>query len=58
MPAAQERALKRVARKRGYGKRRTNAFVYGTMRHQGWKPRRERGKVGKTPHGARRPRKA
>ena len=56
MPIAQERALKRVARKRGYGKERTGAFVYGTMRQQGWKPRRERkGGVGKMPPGARRP---
>lgn len=38
MPAAKERALKATARKRGYGKKRTGAYVYGTMRKTGWTP--------------------
>jgi hypothetical protein len=39
MPKAMEQTLKREARKRGYGKKRTGAFVYGTMaRKTGWKP--------------------
>jgi hypothetical protein len=42
MPKKMERALKRTARKRGYGKKRTNAYVYGTMRKTGWKPKKKR----------------
>lgn len=38
MPKALERALKKIAKKKGYGKKRTNAFVYGTMRKTGWTP--------------------
>jgi len=43
MPKKMERALKRTARKRGYGKKRANAYVYGTMRKTGWKPKKKRG---------------
>lgn len=42
MPKALERKLKRTAKKRGYGKKRTNAFVYGTLREMGWRPAQER----------------
>lgn len=42
MPKALEDALKRKAKKKGYGKERTNALVYGTMRARGWKPKREK----------------
>lgn len=38
MPKAMELKLKAIARKRGYGKKRTGAFVYGPMRNIGWKP--------------------
>lgn len=38
-----ERDLKATARKRGYSKERAGAYVYGTMRKKGWKPKRERG---------------
>ncbi len=38
MPAELERKLKAVARKRGYGKDRAGAYVYGTMRKTGWTP--------------------
>ena len=41
MPKAMERRLKAQARKKGYSKERTGAFVYGTMRKTGWKPGRE-----------------
>jgi len=44
MPEAMERALKATARKRHYGKERTGAYVYGTMRKTGWKPNREKRK--------------
>jgi hypothetical protein len=37
-----EKALLRVAKKKGYGKKRTGAFVYGAMRKEGWKPNREK----------------
>jgi len=42
MPLAQERALKNVAKKKGFGKKRTGAFVYGILRKEGWKPEREK----------------
>jgi len=42
MPKAMERALKRTARKRGYGKERTARYVYGTL--QKYKARKKRKK--------------
>ena len=44
MPKAMEKNLKSQARKKGMGKERTNAFVYGTMRKTGWKPQTKRKK--------------
>jgi hypothetical protein len=41
MPKELERKLKAEARARGYSKKRTDAFVYGTLRKMGWKPKRE-----------------
>lgn len=41
MPVAMERRLKRMARKKGLGKKRMGAYVYGTMRKTGWKPKRK-----------------
>ena len=38
MPKAMERKLKAQAKNKGYSKKRSNAFVYGTMRKTGWKP--------------------
>ena len=38
MPKKMEASLKRTASKRGYGKERTNTYVYGSMRKTGWKP--------------------
>jgi len=46
MPEEMERALKKEAKGRHYGKERTGAFVYGTMRKHGWKPQREMAKGG------------
>lgn len=40
MPKKLERRLKATARKRRYGKKRTGAYVYGTLRKLGWKPRK------------------
>ena len=42
MPKEMEEALMKKAKKMGLGKKRTNAFVYGSMRATGWKPKRER----------------
>ena len=42
MPKKMERKLRQTAQKRGYGQKRTNRYIYGTMRKNGWKPRRER----------------
>lgn len=41
MPVAMEKALERVANKRGLTGKERDAFVYGTMRKTGWKPKRE-----------------
>jgi hypothetical protein len=42
MPKKMEKALKKAAKKKGLSKERAGAFVYGTMRKAGWKPRREK----------------
>lgn len=42
MPKALERRLKATAKKRHYGKKRTGAYVYGTLRRIGWKPKRRK----------------
>lgn len=39
MPKALERKLRKEAKEKGYGKKRTNAYVYGTLRELGWKPK-------------------
>lgn len=39
MPKAMERKLKAIAKKKGFSKERTGAFVYGTMMHKtNWRP--------------------
>ena len=43
MPKAMEQKLKTQAKNKGMSKERTNAFIYGTMRKTGWKPK-HRGK--------------
>lgn len=40
MPKKLEATLKREAKKKHFGKRRTNAYVYGTLRKVGWKPKK------------------
>jgi hypothetical protein len=42
MPKAMEEALKREAAKKGLTGDRYNAFVYGSLRKIGWKPKREK----------------
>lgn len=42
MPKKEEAKLKRQATKKGLTGERKNAYVYGTLRKQGWKPKRER----------------
>lgn len=44
MPIRLENRLKRQAKKRGLRGARANAYVFGTLRKSGWKPRRERGR--------------
>lgn len=43
MPAAAERALRAQADKKGLTGERRDAYVYGSLRKMGWKPKRERG---------------
>lgn len=42
MPEELERELLARARSKGYSKKRTGAYVYGTLRKTGWKPEREK----------------
>ena len=42
MPKELEEKLKRQARKKGLGKKRAGAYVYGTLRKTGWKPSTQR----------------
>jgi hypothetical protein len=40
MPKRVEKKLKATARRRGYSKKRSASYVYGTLRKMGWRPRR------------------
>jgi len=40
MPKALEEKLKRQAKKKGLSKKKAGAYVYGTMRKAGWKPKK------------------
>lgn len=42
MPKILERKLKVKAKKKGLTGKRATAYVYGTLRKTGWKPKRER----------------
>ena len=42
MPKKMHEALERQAKKKGLKGKRKCAYVYGTMRKAGWKPKRER----------------
>lgn len=44
MPKAAEKAMRKTAKKRGYGKERTKRYVYGGLRKMGWKPKKRRKK--------------
>ena len=40
MPKAMERKLRQQARKKGLKGKQADAYVYGTMRKAGWKPKK------------------
>jgi|TARA_Y100000593_G_scaffold58158_1_gene108118 hypothetical protein len=40
MPKKAEKKLKAQAKKKGLSKKRANAYVYGTLRKMGWKPKK------------------
>jgi hypothetical protein len=42
MPKALEEKLEKGAKKLKLGKKRSDAYVYGTMRKLGWKPKSEK----------------
>lgn len=42
MPKQLERKLRKEAHQKRFGKKRTNAYVFGTLRKTGWKPPKER----------------
>ena len=42
MPKKLERKLKAEAKSKHFGKKRSNAYVYGTLRKLGWKPKKKR----------------
>jgi len=42
MPKELENRLKREAAAKGYKGRRADAYVYGTLRKTGWKPKQEK----------------
>lgn len=41
MPKEMEKKLKKEAKKKGLHGKRADAYVYGTMRKTGWKPKGE-----------------
>ena len=41
MPKRLERRLKKEVKKKGLKGERANAYVYGTMRKLGWKPKKK-----------------
>ena len=42
MPKKMEQMLKKTAKKKGFSKKQTSAYVYGTLRKTGWKPNRRK----------------
>lgn len=40
MPKSLERKLRRQAKQKGFGKTRTNRYIYGALRNEGWTPKR------------------
>ena len=41
MPKVLERVLKAQGKKKGFKGKRLNAYVYGTMRKTGWRPKKK-----------------
>ena len=41
MPKALEKKLKKQAKKKGLSKKKAGAYVYGTLRKTGWKPKKK-----------------
>ena len=41
MPKKLEVKLKKEAKAKGLGKKRSGAYVYGTLRKLGWKPKKK-----------------
>lgn len=41
MPKKMERELMKTAKKKGLSKKQVGAYVYGTMRKSGWKPKKK-----------------
>lgn len=39
-PKKLEVSLRKTAKQRGYGPKRTRAYVFGALRRTGWKPKR------------------
>lgn len=46
MPIEMEQRLRKEATKQGLKGKQRDAYVYGTMRKQGWKPKREQAPQG------------
>jgi len=44
MPKKLERALKKSAKRKGLKGKRADAYVYGSLRKTGWKPKKEKGR--------------
>jgi hypothetical protein len=42
MPKTLERKLRQQAKKKGFGEKRTEAYVFGTLRKTGWTPSRSK----------------
>lgn len=49
MPKKMEQGLKRQAKKKGLTGKRKDAYVYGTMRKAGWKPKKKNGRRSRKP---------
>tara|TARA_R100000963_G_C4619941_1_gene87752 strand:- start:138 stop:263 length:126 start_codon:yes stop_codon:yes gene_type:complete len=41
MPRELERKLKKQANKKGLNKKKSDAYVYGSLRKTGWKPKKK-----------------
>ena len=41
MPKKLEKELREMCKKKGWGEKRCDTYVYGTLRKTGWKPKRK-----------------